>query len=275
MSDLGDYYDRLQRLLKLTRRVGAGGGVDHLTVHRFLSPPDSLEPARPDLLHDILAELLALPAGARVLDAGCGLGGTLRDIALRSDCTGEGRTISASQAATARAALAAVGLDHRIRIVEASYDAAYDQPFDAIWMIESLAHSPDPRATLRHLAQQLMPGGRLVIVDDHPVGPDDGDLAWFRRGWQVPEPLSPDALAETLRGAGLTLTAERDLSQWQRLKPLWRASVWLTLCHLARPLTPAHWKPVLDGYAGGLALERRYRRGRMRYLATVATKPYP
>jgi SAM-dependent methyltransferase len=139
-------------------------------------------------------------------------------------------------------------------------------------MIESLAHSPDPRATIRHLAQHLSPGGRLVIIDDHPVGPIDGDLAWFRRGWQVPDPLTPEDLAATLADAGLTITEQRDLSAWQRLKPLWRASFWLALCHLARPLTPAHWTSVLDGYAGGLALERRYRRGRMRYLATLAIK---
>ncbi|MDX2102955.1 MAG: methyltransferase domain-containing protein [Alphaproteobacteria bacterium] len=272
MSELGDYYDRLARLLRLTRRVGHGGGVEHLTVHRFLAPPGSAEPARPDRIHDLLADALMLQPGQHVLDAGCGLGGTLRDLARRQSITGEGRTISASQAATARAALAEADLAGRILIQQASYDAPYDQAFDAIWMIESLAHSPDPVATLAHLARQLRPGGRIAIVDDHPEGAEDADLAWFRRGWQVPHPLSPAALATAVTAAGLRITSQQDLSAWQRLKSPLRAGVLLSLCRLARPVTPASWRSVLDGYAGGLALERRYGRDRMRYLLTVAER---
>ena len=74
---VASYYDRLGRWNRLAQAFGFGGGHATLTVHRALADPAAGGRATFTRLHDVLLE--RVPAGPmpRVLDAGCGLGGTM------------------------------------------------------------------------------------------------------------------------------------------------------------------------------------------------------
>ncbi|MGC4082585.1 MAG: class I SAM-dependent methyltransferase [Vicinamibacterales bacterium] len=95
-------------------------------------------------LHDLLIDLLPHAADLRVLDAGCGLGGTMLAVAHARHATCVGVTLSPSQAATANTAAARAGLADRVAAHVRSYDAPPAGPFDLVIAIESLAHSPNP-----------------------------------------------------------------------------------------------------------------------------------
>ena len=122
-----------------------------------------------------------------MLDAGCGLGGTMLDLATRGSATFMGLTLSAQQAAVAERAIEKAGLSHRIAVRIGSYDAPPEGPFDAAIAIESLAHSSQPAATLAALTARLAPGGLLAIADDMPEPTARGsrDLALFQSGWRA------------------------------------------------------------------------------------------
>jgi SAM-dependent methyltransferase len=271
----GAYYDRLSRSTALLQRFGYGGGRDTLTAHRALADPSA--GGRPTFtrLHDVLAAALPSPLGGRVLDAGCGLGGTMLDLAARGTATFLGLTLSEQQAAVGRRAIAKAGLGDRIAIRVASYDSPPEGPFDLAIAIESLAHSPQPAATLTALGGRLTPGGLIAIVDDMPAPAARGtrDLELFQSGWRLPVLPSGEELRATLERCGFTLADERDLTEEMRPRSLARIAQLETLNRALYRLAPRRLRALLDSYHGGLALERLYAHSLMSYRLVIARRP--
>jgi SAM-dependent methyltransferase len=272
---LEGYYDRLARWTASAHRFGYGGGHDRLTVHRALADPRAGGRPTVTRLHDVLLEALVAPPSGHVLDAGCGLGGTLLDLAVQCSARFTGVTLSERQAAIGRAAVASAGLAGRIAIEVGNYDSPPQGPFDLAIAIESLAHSPRPEASIGALVARLTPGGRFAIVDDMPEPRARGtrDLAWFQSGWRVPAPASAAELKAMLTRRGLTIVADRDLTDELRPRTLARIAQLERLNRVLHRLAPsAGLRELLDSYRGGLALERLYRFGLMRYRLIVAQK---
>lgn len=271
----GVYYDRLSRWTAWAHALGYGGGRRALTVHRALADPRAGGRATVTRVHDVLLAALPAPLRGRVLDAGCGLGGTLLALAAHGAEHVTGLTLSARQAAIGRRAAARAGLEARVDIRVQSYDDAPDGPFDGIVAIESLAHSPDPAHTLRVLAARLAPDGWLAVVDDMPPPTARGsrDLALFQAGWRTPALLGHAELVAALQSAGLTIAADVDLTHDVRPRRASRIAALERLNRLLRRMVPtsaAHG--LLASYAGGLALERLYLDRLMEYRLVVARK---
>lgn len=243
-------------------------------MHRALADPSA--DGRPTVtrLHDLLAAALPLATLERVLDAGCGMGGTMLDLAARSAATFTGLTLSAQQADVGRRAIARAGLSQRVEILVRNYDRPPEQTFDAAIAVESLAHSPQPAASLRAIAARLAHGAWVAIVDDMPEPAARGshDLAALQRGWRLPVLASAMELGEAFARCGLSLAADHDLTSDVRPRTLRRIATLERVNRLLRRLAPGSARHLLDSYHGGLALERLYRHGRMRYRLLVARK---
>ncbi len=100
---------------------------------------------------------LALPAGAEILDAGCGSGRTLQELAPLG--TVHGLELDPSAAAVARAR----GMGEVIegRLEELPWG---DESFDLITCLDVIEHTPDDRVTLRELLRVTKPGGYLLVT---------------------------------------------------------------------------------------------------------------
>src|SRR3954454_23632974 len=109
-TGVATYYERLGQWNRLARNHGYGGGSGSLTVHRALADPRANGRATVTRIHDVLVEHMPPLRAPRVLDAGCGLGGTMLALAgaLQATCTGV--TLSSFQAAQANAAAARLGM---------------------------------------------------------------------------------------------------------------------------------------------------------------------
>lgn len=283
---LARYYAWLSRFQDLSGLVGHDSGQDTLTVHRRLRSPSG--EVSGDVLHAAIVGALAVtsdaatPAPLTVLDAGCGLGGTVFALHGAHGARLLGLTLSPEQCSRATAEAERRGVAAACRFVVRDYDAALDDLLpdgvDLIVMIESLAHAPDPAATIGRLARHLRPGGRLAVVDDVPrdtLVPTDADYAGFRAGWLCPAVATDATLARALADAGLRVLHDEDLSPRQIARgPAALASL-TALSGLAWTLlrpTPAG--VLLGALHGGLRLERLYRRGLVRYrLIVAATAP--
>jgi tocopherol O-methyltransferase len=180
--------------LDFLRSTRAEGEKAH-PVHRALADPAGGPPS-PMVIHRLMLEGITLPEGFRALDAGCGYGATMLDLAPRLGGDWTGLTLSAEQRERGTAAIRAAGLAERVRIAIASYDAPVAGSFDLIYGIESLIHSAGPAATLRNLARALRPGGVLLVVDDMPAATMPAEaaerLAGFRRFWRCPVAPTPE-----------------------------------------------------------------------------------
>jgi SAM-dependent methyltransferase len=100
---------------------------------------------------------LALPAGAKVLDAGCGSGRTLQELTRYGEVHG----IELSEEAAAVARDRGQGEVRVGRLEELPWD---DGTFHLITCLDVLEHTPDDRVTMRELHRVTAPGGWLVLT---------------------------------------------------------------------------------------------------------------
>ncbi|MGH3917316.1 MAG: SAM-dependent methyltransferase [Pseudonocardiaceae bacterium] len=200
-----DYYDETwidYRLLWLNR--------DNLAVH-FGYADDSTRGHTEALknMNRVLAERVAIEPGERVLDAGCGVGGSSLWLAQERDAEVVGITPVASQVAMARRYTAERGMAHRVRFQQADYAATpfSEASFDVVWTLEALCHAPSKAAFYREAARLLRPGGRVVVAEyvrtDRPVDARGERLLheWLN-GWAIPDIDTPEEHQAHLAAAG-------------------------------------------------------------------------
>jgi cyclopropane fatty-acyl-phospholipid synthase-like methyltransferase len=270
-APLSSYYDRLSRYGAWARLFGRDGGHARATVHRLLRSDDP-DVASADVIHFRISAHVADVPPIRVLDAGCGLGGTSFHLARRFGSVCEGLTLSSVQAARATRTAEALGLAGRCQFRVASYDDALPAgTYDLIVAIESLVHSPDPARSLANLARSLAPGGRIVVVDDvREPGADVDDAARFMAGWQAPGFMDRSQWLAAFAAAGLRVAVEEDLTPRVPVRPAAAREALLALNRIASFLPHAGWRGVLASHRGGLALERLYAAGGASYRLFVA-----
>ena len=118
---------------------------------------------------DAYLDLLAITAGERVLDVGCGSGAVTREIARRVGSRGAAVGLDPSPAllAVARELAKEAGVGDRIEFREG--DAIRlplpDGSFDAVVCVTVLSHVPRGETAIPEFARVLRPGGRLGVFD--------------------------------------------------------------------------------------------------------------
>lgn len=132
---------------------------------------DADDPAPPaaaqERLVDELYTLAGRPPRPRVLDVGCGYGGSLRWLARRTGATGDGITLSSVQRLAAALALRREPRARGMRVLRA--DAQLPWPteagaYDLVWCVECSEHLADRGHLAREAARVLRPGGLLCLA---------------------------------------------------------------------------------------------------------------
>lgn len=129
-----------------------------------------------------LAERIQLSAQHRVLDVGCGIGGSARYLASRFGCAVTGVDLSPDYCAAAKVLNERVGLGDRISIQQGS---ALTLPFpaesfDVVWTEHAQMNIADKPVLNRELRRVLRPSGCLVFHDIFagPNGPVHFPVPW-------------------------------------------------------------------------------------------------
>lgn len=123
-----------------------------------------------------MIDLLQLTPPARVLDAGCGLGGEALELAGRGDVEVVGVDSSLAMIEQARARADEAGLPVTVLQADAADLPFPDDHFDACQAQTLLGHVRDPLPVIAELVRVTRPGGRVVLLDldqgstvlDHP-----------------------------------------------------------------------------------------------------------
>jgi tocopherol O-methyltransferase len=105
--------------------------------------------------------------GQRMVDVGCGLGGSSRHIIRKfGGGSAQGVTLSPYQAQRGNELSAAAGLKDyvQLQVADALHQPFDDDTFDLVWSLESGEHMPDKRKFVGELARVCAPGGRVIIV---------------------------------------------------------------------------------------------------------------
>jgi ubiquinone/menaquinone biosynthesis C-methylase UbiE len=115
----------------------------------------------------ILATMCGITSTDRVLDAGCGIGGSAIWLAENIGCYVVGISLAPRHIRLATAHAARRKVSHRVEFHVADYNDTYftAESFDVVWACESLSHSADTRRTLHELLRLLKPGGCFIMAD--------------------------------------------------------------------------------------------------------------
>ncbi len=120
-----------------------------------------------NLMNQKLAEYAGISDTDKVLDAGCGVGGSSIFLAKNYGCEVHGITLSEKQVLSCRENAAENRVGHKVQFDRQNYLCTNfeDRSFDVVWGMESVCYAFDKRDFLREAYRLLRPGGRIVIAD--------------------------------------------------------------------------------------------------------------
>ncbi len=228
-------------------------------------------------------ELLAhakLPQNPKVLDVGCGVGGTSIRLAkiINARCTGV--TLSTTQVAMAKKNAEKAGVTESVRFFEMDGENVQlpgeDGTFDVVWISEALSHFPNKDRFFACAMRMLKPGGKLVLADwfraDHISAKlTNGVIAQIEKGMLLPRLDEVSIYVRLLTESGLRLLWLEDVSKEV-------AKTWDLCFDLV--MKPATWafalrmgSHVLEFAKTFGAMREGFATGAFRYSLMVAEKP--
>jgi ubiquinone/menaquinone biosynthesis C-methylase UbiE len=163
-----------------------------------------------------LARRAALGPGTRVLDVGCGLGGSARYLAAEHGCQVTGIDLTQEYVDVANALAGMVGLGDKVACRQAS---ALDLPFegsafDVVWTEHVQMNIADKNAFYREIGRVTRPGGMLLF---HDIFEGKGGALHYPVPWAEESSISflsrPGQVRETLEGLGYVIHDWADKSE--------------------------------------------------------------
>ena len=288
-STVAEAYDRWTEDQLLERLWG-----DHVHLGHYGDPPGrrDFRAAKVAFVHELIrwSGLDQLPPGSRVLDVGCGIGGSARILA--RDYGFEVLAISISPGQIQRAQdLTPADLDHcRFAVMDALAlalpDGSDSEGFDGVWSVEAGPHMPDKQRYADELLRVLRPGGLLALADWNRRDPADGAMnrqeRWVMRQlldqWAHPEFASIRSLKQNLEQSPWSGGMRVETGDWTSATlPSWLDSI---IEGVRRPAAVLGLGPsaVLQGLRETptlLLMDWAFRRGLMQFGVFRGRKPGP
>jgi len=159
-------------------------------------------------MNRVLADKASIKSGMKVLDAGCGVGGSAIWLASNKGVEVTGITLVENQRIKAEKLAKKHGVTNKTFFLVCDYfkTGFPDNSFDVVWAIESVCYAEDKEAFLREVKRILRPHGRLVIADfwkkKSKLSPEENELMmkWLD-GWAMPELSTITKFEDELRKA--------------------------------------------------------------------------
>ncbi len=214
----------------------------------------------------------------KVLDVGCGIGGTSRYLArMYGESTSvTGITLSQNQVDRATSLAKDRGLNNaKFQVMDALAMDFPDNSFDVVWACESGEHMPDKKKYVEEMMRVLKPGGRIVIAtwcqrDETSETPFNNYerkmLDFLYSEWTHPYFISINDYKNLMLGTGHCESVKTD--DWmEETVASWRHSIWVGVFDP----WPVFIRPHLwyKCFRDGLTLERMhksFKRGLMEYV---------
>lgn len=237
--------------------------------------------AQLDMIEALLEWGQAPASIGRFLDAGCGVGGSSRYLALRHpEATGLGVTLSPVQAENGMRYNRDAGVAERLEIRAQdvyTLDPEKDGQFDVIWSMESAEHMEDKRALFDLFHRMLKPGGQLLMATwchrpEPPMltGSDKKTLDNICKLYHLPPLVSIPVLGEAATASGLTHVVTEDWSL--AVEPFWGAVIRSGLNPLNWPGLIRAGNSTIKGAWAMKYMKEGFRSGAIRYGVLRARK---
>jgi len=243
--------------------------------HGFWRGNESAGEAQENLINE-LAGRARVAEGDRVLDVGCGLGGSSMYLARQYEAVVKGISISPKQVSAARDHARRRGLLGRanFEVQDANHLDRDPAIYDVIWIVECSEHLFDKPAFIAECAQHLAPGGRLAIcawlVGENLDSDQEKLVESVRVGMLCPSFGTLRDYSNWMSDSGLTVESAEDVTEyvnrtWQVCQPVLEFPLVKTMI--------AAGNQKLAAFAESFsAIDQAYRTGAMGYGMFVASR---
>ncbi len=172
-------------------------------------------------MNEVMMEAAVIKQSDKVLDAGCGVGGSSIFLASSLGCQVTGITLSERQEQQATENAKQKGVEKLVDFKVMDYCATGfpDASFDVVWGCESICYADDKHQFVREAYRMLKPGGRLVVADGFVSMSEYNERLVIRKwldGWQVKSLESPSRFKNLLSLEGFVDIEYRDISKFVR-----------------------------------------------------------
>ena len=216
ISAISEYYDKnTSQFLKRKKESGA--------IHRKLYPPGTGKTAEAEFYSNMLIlEIIRRKKAERILDLGCGVGGTIRYLKKRYPAEYRGITVSRVQTEIAEYFDTDVDAED---FLESSWFENKDI-FDVFYAVESMQHNPDHDKLCKNLNLISGPGSLFVVIDDFIT--DSGSplkkrvklTSLFRKHWHAHGYTTVNNFVSVCENNNYFLVEKQDLTPFMKKRPL-------------------------------------------------------
>lgn len=247
-------------------------------VHHGLWYGDESPKAAQENLIEQFVQRIDIQCGERVLDVGCGMGGSAIHLARRHKCHVTGITLSRVQRMWATWSASWHGVVSRtdFRTADAERVDFPAESFDVIWIIECSEHLFDKPRFFQQAARWLRPGGRIGVcawlAADEPCSENiRQQIDEVCDGMLCPSLGTMEEYGNWLAAGGACVTIAEDWTrQVQQTWEICLKRVYRTRLHAIARMIDRRFVPFLDRFTTMLDA---YKSGAMRYGCIVGEVP--
>ncbi len=221
--------------------------------------------------------------GIKLLDAGCGVGGTAIFLAQNYNCHVDGITLSTSQFELANKFIRELKLENTVNVTINDYTKTSfpDGIFDVVYAIESICHAREKSDFYREAFRLLKPGGKLVFIEyiktkKGALATNRSTLNWLLHRWAIEDIDTYNQTVTKLKAEGFMDINTENLTSnvLKSVKIMWRRAMFgIITIPLYAILHPGKYQFSRRHPESGWALHKCFRKKLMEYWLFCAVKP--